>query len=168
VHIEALIGLGLQTAGEGRVSLPGLTAWRSERQVLIHLQERTFARPAGVELGLPGKAALESGYAVCLTSAEIAADNYNETKSRLDGSRVSGPFQLRPWRKEDAIRPVGRTEVYRVQSLLRRRRIPAWERVSWPVLEWHGHVVWVRGIGVCADWAAGPETRQAVVIAETG
>jgi tRNA(Ile)-lysidine synthetase-like protein len=61
---------------------------------------------------------------------------------------------LRTWQDGDAYRPRGSRERRTIQALLQSRRVPAWERCAWPVLEWHGQVVWARRFGVAAEYAA--------------
>jgi tRNA(Ile)-lysidine synthase len=154
-HLEALLKLARQRAGAGKLSLPGVRAWRSFHQVLIHPADRTFERPAGVELGVPGVAALEeAGARIRLRWAEPGAEAYNGTSERLGGAVAAGPFMLRTWQDGDAYQPRGSRERRTIQALLQSRRVPAWARCAWPVLEWRGRVVWAKQFGVEAEFAA--------------
>lgn len=154
-HLEALLKLARQRAGAGKLSLPGVRAWRSFHQVLIQPADRTIERPSGVELGVPGEAALEqAGIRIRLRRTEPGAEAYNEISERLDGALAPGPFMLRTWRDGDAYRPRGSRGRRTIQALLQSRRVAAWERCTWPVLEWHGQVVWARRFGVAAEFAA--------------
>ncbi|MGD0580632.1 MAG: tRNA lysidine(34) synthetase TilS, partial [Bryobacteraceae bacterium] len=154
-HLEALLELVRQRAGAGKVSLPGLRAWRSFHQVLIHPADTTFERPQGVELAVPGVAALEkAGPRIRLRRAEPGAEAYNGISERLDGALAARPFLLRTWQEGDAYRPRGSRQTRTIQALLQSRRVPAWERCAWPVLEWRGRIVWARQFGVAAECAA--------------
>ena len=154
-HLEALLKLARQRAGAGKLSLPGVRAWRSFHQVLIHPVDRTFERPSGVELAVPGVAALEpAGARIRLRRAEPGAEAYNGISERLDGALAPGPFMLRAWQDGDAYRPRGSKGRRTIQALLQSRRVPAWERCAWPVLEWRGRIVWARQFGVAAEFAA--------------
>ena len=154
-HLEALLKLARQRAGAGKLSLPGVRAWRSFHQVLIHPVDRRFERPPGVELCAPGEAELEQGgVRILLRHAEPGAGAYNGNSERLGGALAPGPFMLRTWQDGDAYRPRGSRDRRTIQALLQSRRVPAWERCAWPVLEWHGQVVWARRFGVAAEYAA--------------
>jgi tRNA(Ile)-lysidine synthetase-like protein len=61
---------------------------------------------------------------------------------------------LRTWQDGDAYQPRGSRERRTIQALLQSRRVPAWERCAWPVLEWHGQVVWAQQFGAAAEFAA--------------
>jgi tRNA(Ile)-lysidine synthase len=154
-HLEALLKLARQRGGAGKLSLPGLRAWRSFHQVLIHAVDRTFKRKSGVVLAAPGVAALEeAGVRIRLRRAEPGGEAYNEISERLDGTLVAGPFLLRAWQDGDVYRPRGSRQRHTIQALLQSHRVPAWERCAWPVLEWRGRVVWARQFGVAAECAA--------------
>jgi len=166
-HIDGLLRLVAQPEGNGRLSLPGLNAWRSFSQILLYEQVVTISQPEPVTLCVPGRAALDStGPEIEARRAEISADAYNEDSSWLDGSLAPGPFRLRPWRMGDRCGPAGQRRESSLHVFLQRRRIPAWERISWPVLEWQGQVVWARGLGVAIGWRAGSGCTHPIEIAE--
>jgi tRNA(Ile)-lysidine synthase len=166
-HLETLLALVRQRAGAGKASLPGVRAWRSFGQVLIHPADQAFGRPAEVELGVPGAAALEgAGTWITLRLTHPGAEAEMGKSDLLDGARASGPFVLREWRDGDAYRPLGIVRAQTLQALLQRRRVLAWERNAWPVLVWQGRIVWARKFGVAADYAAESGCRRAIEIAE--
>ena len=166
-HVDRLLSLVSQREGDGRLSLPRLSAWRSFSQILLHQGIAAFTRPEGVALTAPGAAALYAhGSLVRLSRAGNSAGAYNEQSSRLDGSLAPGPFWLRAWRAGDHCRPVGSEDERSVHSLLQQRKIPAWDRCGWPVLEWQGQVVWARGLGVAAGWCAGSGSANPIEIVE--
>lgn len=166
-HVDGLLRLVSQQEGDGRLSLPGLEAWRSFSQILLHQRFAPLSRPEAVVLEAPGSASLApGGPSVSATKAEISADAYNKDSSWLDGSLAPGPFRLRPWQVGDRCGPAGPRCDSSLHSLLQRRRIPAWDRIAWPVLEWQGQVVWARGIGVAVGWRAGSGSAYPIEITE--
>jgi tRNA(Ile)-lysidine synthase len=166
-QVDGLLRLVSQQEGDGRLSLPRLSAWRSFSQILLYQGLASFIRPEAVALAVPGAAALDShGPLVRLSRAGNCADAYNKESSRLDGSLAPGPFWLRAWRAGDHCRPAGGGGERSVHSLMQQWKIPAWDRCVWPVLEWQGQVVWVRGLGVAAGWCAGSGSANPIEIVE--
>ena len=166
-HIEALLQLVKQQRGEGKLSLPGLGAWRSFGKILLHLQNQRLERPDAVELKVPGAAVLErGGQAVRLRRTADVAGLYNGSRVWLDGAKAAGPFVLRPWQKGDAYHPKGRKRGYAIPELFQMERVEAWERLAWPVLEWRGEVIWCRKFGVAEGYEAGPECKFPIEITE--
>jgi tRNA(Ile)-lysidine synthase len=166
-QVDRLLSLVSQQEGDGRLSLPRLKAWRSFSQVLLYQEFASLARPEAVALAVPGSATLElNGPLIRVARAENRATTYNEECNRLNGSLAPGPFWLRPWQAGDRCRPVGERTEFSVHSLLQQRKIPAWDRFGWPVLEWQGQVVWARGLGVSAGWQAGSGSAYPIEIVE--
>jgi len=166
-QVDRLMRLVSQQEGDGRLSLPGLAAWRSFSQVLLHKRVVPFVKPEAVVLTAPGVASFDShGPSVHARKAEIPADAYNEDGRLLDGSLAPGPFWLRPWGAGDRCGLAEDGEDCSLHGLLQRRKIPAWDRIAWPVLEWQGQVVWARGFGVAVGWRAGPGSAYPIEIAE--
>jgi tRNA(Ile)-lysidine synthase len=166
-QVDRLLSLVAQQAGDGRLSLPQLKAWRSFSQILLYKGVVSFARPQPVELAVPGAAALEpNGPRVRLVGAGNGAGAYNEVSGRLESSLAPGPFWLRAWRAGDRCRPAGRGDEGSIHRLLQQLKVPAWDRFGWPVLEWQGQVVWARGLGVAADWCARPGSANPIEIVE--
>jgi tRNA(Ile)-lysidine synthase len=79
---------------------------------------------------------------------------------------TSGQLLLRNWRPGDRLQPAGRSRVYKLKRLLNAQGISRWKRNGWPVLASDGEVLWSRGFGVAAQFAATKETRTALVIDE--
>lgn len=166
-QVDRLLSLVAQPEGDGRLSLPRLKAWRSFSQVLLFDGVAPSSRPTAVALPVPGAASLDPrGPLVRLVRAENSAQAYNEGSIRLDGGLAPGPFCLRAWQAGDGCRPAGKHEECSVHNFLQRRKIPAWDRVGWPVLEWRGQVVWARGLGVAAGWCAGSGSANPIEIIE--
>jgi tRNA(Ile)-lysidine synthase len=79
---------------------------------------------------------------------------------------TSGQLLLRNWRAGDRLQPAGRSRVYKLKRLLNAQGVSRWERNGWPVLASDGAVLWSRGFGVAAQFAATKDTRTALVIDE--
>jgi tRNA(Ile)-lysidine synthase len=79
---------------------------------------------------------------------------------------TSGQLLLRNWRAGDRLQPAGRSRVYKLKRLLHAQGVSRWERNGWPVLASDGAVLWSRGFGVAAPFAATTDTRTALVIDE--
>ena len=166
-QVERLLSLVSQRKGDGRLSLPRLKAWRSFSQILLYKGVTSSYYPAPVELAVPGAAELEpNGPSVRLVRAGNGAGAYNEESGQLDGGLAPGPFCLRAWRAGDRCRAGEGEDEGSIHSLLQRLKVPAWDRIGWPVLEWQGEVVWARGLGVAAGWCAGPGSANPIGIVE--
>jgi tRNA(Ile)-lysidine synthase len=55
------------------------------------------------------------------------------------------PAKLRAHRAGDRVRLRYSQGLKRIKEVLERMQIPANQRPQWPVLEWQGEVVWMRG-----------------------
>jgi tRNA(Ile)-lysidine synthetase-like protein len=122
-----------------------------------------------VELPRQGTAAVdipEIGSRFCLKLIDwrAAPRETRELPGVLDRDLLSPPFRLRNWRPGDAYRPKGHAHMQKVKRLFREFRIAARERPRWPVLTSGGRVAWVLGLPAAAEYAAGPDTRSALVI----
>ena len=166
-HLDELAALAAKPEGDGRLSLPGLQAWRSFKRLLIHPAERTPRRPPDVKLEVPGTAVwAEGGSLIAARRARFDGAFYNEFSSLLDGATIAGPLLLRAWSGGDVFQETGRTGAVTLHSLFQKHSISAWERVSWPVLEWRGQIVWTRRFGAAAGWQAKAGSESAVKIDE--
>ncbi len=92
-----------------------------------------------------------------------------ETRERgavLDSARLRQPLVLRNWKPGDAMRPKGHQRVHTLARLLNEKAVSRWEKQKWPVLTSGEKVAWVRGLAEAEEFAAGPETRKAILISE--
>ncbi len=93
-------------------------------------------------------------------------ETYSEASGALDADQLGIPLVVRNWLPGDAYRPHGRGHVEKLKRLLLERRIAGKDRAAWPVLTSAGKPVWSEGLPVAAAFAAGPRTRQALLIGE--
>jgi tRNA(Ile)-lysidine synthetase-like protein len=102
------------------------------------------------------------------------AEPYATVVDELDWRQLCSPnevvsgLELRNWRPGDQYRRVGQTKPEKVKFFFQEARIPLWERRDWPIITYHGKIVWARRFGAAAEFATGPDTRSVLQVAETG
>jgi tRNA(Ile)-lysidine synthase len=89
-----------------------------------------------------------------------------ERRFALDRETLRQPLILRNWRPGDKLQPCGHRSAHKLKRLFSKKRVSRWERDGWPVLTSGGELVWARGFGAAAEFAAGERTRIALVITE--
>jgi hypothetical protein len=52
----------------------------------------------------------------------------------------------------------------KIKDLFQRRKIPSWERTSWPILTAGPTILWAWQFGPAADFVATPRSRQVLRI----
>lgn len=129
-HLDEVERLVLQPAGDGAVTLPGLTVTRS-------LDWLRLAGPAAPEYRYTEKVLLD-----------------------LDGDRLQGPLRVRAWQPGDRFQPEGHAEPLLVKNLFQTARIPLWQRKNWPIITDGVNVVWVYRFGTDAKLVASGNTRN--------
>jgi tRNA(Ile)-lysidine synthase len=90
----------------------------------------------------------------------------NVTGAVLDRERLRGPLMLRNWQPGDRMRPAGHQKRHKLARLLNELGISRWEKAGWPVLTCGNEIVWARGLGAAAEFAADLKTRKGVHISE--
>ena len=176
-HIAAVLELASSSEGHGRLQVPGLDIFRSfewlriGRPVAAGLEARQYRVPAPV----PGIArAPSANIAISLELVENLEPSgsldsvYNGQMGCLDGTRVTGPLELRNWRPGDQYRPVGSAGEAKIKTLFQQARVPIWERRHWPVLTDGDAIVWSRQFGPDARVAAGPGCRLLLKVEDVG
>lgn len=169
-HVERIRALLSQSEGSGRVQVPGVDVMRSFDWVRFappgsYSGERHFS----TLVEIPGQVSFPENDSVILLQVQNEDYRYNENVYCLDGDRVPGPLELRTWRPGDQYRPLGQgsgVAAVKLKTLFQEARIPLWERRTWPVLAMGDAIVWSRGFGASADFAATPETRRAFSVSE--
>jgi tRNA(Ile)-lysidine synthase len=181
-HVANVLEFALRGENGKRLQLPGGVEVRRDRDTL---QFRSTAAA-----GERGSAAIVYEHAIRLTGrgATVALPLLNcafrfrtidwlgergETSKKrwaVDCARLTqttaGQLLLRNWRAGDRLQPAGRSRVYKLKRLLNAQGVSRWERNGWPVLASDGAVLWSRGFGVAAQFAATKDTRTALVIDE--
>ena len=168
-HLEQIRRLTSAAEGHGRVQIPGVDVFRSFDQVRLAplsewggLETRNFS----LLLNIPGT------YEVPQTDTRFilrfrTCREYNEEElGWLDWDRTPRPLWLRNWRPGDRLRPRGAAGEEKLKSLFQARKVPLWQRRSWPVVASQEVIVWSRGFGAAAEFAAGQESRTILEILE--
>jgi tRNA(Ile)-lysidine synthase len=170
-HIEAIRALTASLEGSGRLQLPDLDIFRSFdwlRLGPIGLDSR-HERDFEVPLTVPGHVALPERGLFMDLELTTGADVYNKQKYNvLDWSRCAGSLALRNWRPGDRYRQPGKSGAEKIKSLFQEYRVPLWERRFWPVIASGETIVWTRRFGPAAEFAAGPDCGQLLLIREHG
>lgn len=179
-HVTRVLDLARKGTSGNRVELPGGLVVERVLERLI------FSTKAG-----PGRVAnrtVSYAYSANLrpegeTTVEIAEtgkrlrlklidwpprgrETCGEWTGALDADRVEAPLVVRNWLPGDAYRPCGRGHAEKLKRLLLEQRIAGKDRMGWPVLTSAGRLIWASGLPVAAEFAAGPETRRALLVGE--
>jgi tRNA(Ile)-lysidine synthase len=155
-HVEAILELAAADPGHGRLRLPGVDAVRSFDWIRL-------APPSPIQPVNPIPVAVPGVYPAPDGATRIRlefADRDDSTacanlRLELSGGRIPAPMELRGWRPGDHYRPVGQSSDQKVKDLFQKGRIPSWRRRFWPMLTSGGEILWARGFGAAADYAAG-------------
>ncbi len=167
-HVEAIRAMMRTREGSGRLQLPGLDVYRSFdwlRLAPIGFDSR-LERDFEIPLTVPGRT--EAPERLISIESELAAAPrvYKESEQGLDWDRCAGALLLRNWRPGDQFRARGRSAAEKIKTLFQEFRVPLWQRRTWPVIARGGSILWTRRFGVAEDFAAGPESRNILVIRE--
>jgi tRNA(Ile)-lysidine synthase len=177
-HVGSVLELARRGKNGTRLLLPGGVEVRREKETL------SFRGTAGPR-GTP-EAAIEYAHEIAIGAGERSVSipalmcafrfrqidwvrdrrETSETWSVADCARLEGPLALRNWRPGDRLQPAGSNRVHKLKRLLNEKGVSRWERNGWPVLTSGGEIIWARGLGVAAKYAANEETRTALLIDE--
>lgn len=166
-HDERLFELARGSRGEGGISLPGVAARRSFRQIRLGPPAETedYQRP----LPIPGRVELPGAVSLSVEPVRHAPESrYNTDDPGLDWMKVQGrTLVVRNWQPGDAYWPVGAPKVRKLKQLFEKARIPSWERAGWPMILCEGGIIWTRRFGPALDWAAAREAETVLRVSET-
>ena len=170
-HIDGVLRLARGASGSGRIQLPRLEICRSFDEIRFGgVLEGPYCIPANAPgvIQIPG-----TNRVICLElieNPETFGNSeyvYNGEMGFVDWERVSGSLELRSWMPGDRIQPMGSSGIKKFKTLFQSARVPAWERVRWPLLVDGDAIVWSRRFGPAAEYAAGPHSRAILRIRET-
>jgi tRNA(Ile)-lysidine synthase len=116
----------------------GVRAERSHRELRLSIQgvAAEKAGPVEVEIPVPGEG---EGLGV---RVRIAVSG---PQPSAGGRQLA---VLRNWRAGDRVHLRHSSGPRKVKEVLERMKVSGSERASWPVLEWNGRIVWMRGAAV--------------------
>ena len=167
-HVEAIRAMMATREGSGRIQLPDLDVYRSFDWLRLgpvgfdSRLERDFEAP----LLIPGRTHIPERMITIEIELIGKSDVYNDGEQGLDWDRHAGSLLLRNWRPGDQYQRRGRFVAEKIKTLFQEFRVPLWERRSWPVIVRGGSILWTRRFGVAREFAAGPESRNILMIRE--
>jgi tRNA(Ile)-lysidine synthase len=177
-HVERIVYMAHVEKGYDRVNIPGLDIRRSFDW--IRFARTGLDLPGDVDfllpLEVPGTVELPDGSArITLQVLEKpeTAQPYATVVNELDWQRLAGPngpltgLELRNWRSGDRYHRRGQSRERKIKFLFQEARVPLWERRNWPIITFNESIVWIRGFGVSAEFAAQPSTRVVLQVADS-
>ncbi len=176
-HLAGIMELAASAEGHGRLQIPGLDIFRSfdwlriALPALDNLESRNYRLPLRVPgtVQLPGQKSVVHVELFENTSlTETSEGVYNGCVGCLDWNRLSGSLEVRNWRPGDQYQPVGHSGAEKIKVLFHQARVPLWERRHWPLITMGEVILWARGFGPAAGFAAGPGSRPVLSIRESG
>jgi tRNA(Ile)-lysidine synthase len=182
-HIERILAMARSRNGHDRIQLPGLDVLRSFdwiRLSPILSRDRQGAVASGFDFSfavqppgaveLPGDSAritlqiLEKGERA--PACGTVVDELDWDLFRSPDRRPSS-LEVRNWRPGDQYQRVGQSRKQKIKMLFQKARIPLWERWNWPIVTYNGSIVWAKGFGAAAEFAAGPATPLVLAVVES-
>jgi tRNA(Ile)-lysidine synthase len=180
-HVEHMIQLLIGEDGGKRVELPDhIVAERTLDEIVFsrvpeapeHDHETAadsvsyryqVDRPAGGQATISIRELGTSFRLKVIDWSQRESDTKRENVA-LDADLVHFPLILRNWRPGDAYRPKGHRDERKMKQMLLASRVPARERLRWPVLESGGRIIWALRMPPSADFLVSSKTRVGLVI----
>ncbi len=162
--------LAAQSAGSGRVELPG--GWKVLRHYGVLRMEppsHTEAQWGPVKLMVPGKTVIPRlGVTVIITldsgvvKDKGAGPGKLPAKATLNAAMwAKRELWIRGVKAGDRMIPFGMKGSQKIQDILVNAKVPRSERSGVPVIECEGEILWVPGYRIAARWAiAQPDGRN--------
>jgi tRNA(Ile)-lysidine synthetase-like protein len=110
-----------------------------------------------------------AGAAVPPRRSSPAAGPKNVTLKAAELSlfRLPARLELRGWKPGDQYCPEGQIHGHKMKEMFQRTRVPSWRRQSWPIVGSGAKILWARGFGAAAEFAAGREAGPVLRVWET-
>src|SRR5579871_680775 len=152
--VERILDLAAQPHGKGKLELPGLLVVRSFDWLRFTPPGRA-SRPEPIHPKVPGRYPWPGGAArVCFEIAEGNCVRAGCASLKLSEGRLPAPMELRSWSAGDHYRPAGHSRDQKIKELFQEARIPSWRRDFWPIVASGSKILWARGFGAAAEFAA--------------
>ena len=152
--VERILDLAAHPHGKGKLELPGLVVIRSFDWLRITPPGRA-ALPEPIHPKVPGRYPWPGGAArVCFEIAEGNCARTGCASLKLSEGRLPAPMELRSWSAGDHYRPAGHSRDQKIKELFQAARIPSWRRQFWPIVASGSKILWARGFGAAAEFAA--------------
>jgi tRNA(Ile)-lysidine synthase len=122
----------------GKFDLPGgITVERSLREIRLTRSSVAPAPGPAYAFAIPGEVRAPE-YGVCLRAERVPAVGGLESAT------------LRPWKAGDRVTLRHSRGPKKVAEVLDRLHVVGGARINWPVVDWEGKIVWMRGVEVDA------------------
>lgn len=144
---EALRGLALTgRAGQKRELGEGLRGERTHRELRLTVAASVDARAGGEALStfpvpVPGESAAPD-FGLRIRIETLTPPGLENSSQHVSAAQAL----LRRWKPGDRVRVRHSASPRKVKEVLERLRITGTSRASWPVLEWNGRIIWMRGV----------------------
>jgi tRNA(Ile)-lysidine synthase len=133
---EQLLAMG--ESRPGKFELPGgITVERSLREIRLTRSSATPAPGPAYALPIPGEIRAPE-YGLCLRAEHAQA------------AFAGAAAVLRPWKAGDRVTLAHSRGPKKVAEVLDRLHVVGGSRKNWPVVDWEGRIVWMRGVEVDA------------------
>jgi tRNA(Ile)-lysidine synthase len=159
LHIERVLELAAQPAGDGRLRLPGLDIRRSFDWIRL-ASGAPRQDLAATQLAIPGVYAVTPNTALHLEVAPHPSRSSKDATlkaAELSLRRLPSVLELRGWKPGDHYRPEGQARDQKIKEMFQMERVPSWLRLSWPIVSSGDQIVWSRTFGAAAEFAASRE-----------
>lgn len=146
---------------------------RASRRETLTAEVRAERTPRELRIVREGAAGRAEAFPECelLVPGEVIAAAYGFRLIARVGGDAGGDFpaaRLRSHKAGDRVRLRYTVGPKRIKEVLERLQVPSGERKNWPVVEWQGEIVWMRGIEVeSAAGAASGLKIEMEVLSET-
>jgi tRNA(Ile)-lysidine synthase len=177
IHVASILQLARSGENGKSMAVPGGVEVRRERDTLlfraagnsrdavkaIEYEHEVATHVADVAVNIPP---LKCVFRFRTIDWVRQRSETSDTWAAVDCSKLKSPLTLRNWRPGDRLQPTGRGSIHKLKRLLNEKGVSRWDRNGWPVLLSDGEIIWARGFGEAAKYAASDETRTALVIEE--
>jgi tRNA(Ile)-lysidine synthase len=166
-HIQQILALAERSPG-GSLVLPDGLKVTAERTKLrfSHLAEEKSSQPFCYRITVPGEVRIPQlnynlRFRVVSEDEVLASERERCLTPKLSGTELI----IRNWQPGDRFWPLHSKSDKKVKELLKPNWVPPGQRALWPVAEYQGAIVWVRGLPVSRNFRLRDE-QSAVVVEE--
>ena len=143
VATESLRAMALSGKAGQKLELEhGLRAERTPRELRLAIGTAAGEEKADFEyeVGIPGE--IEApGFGL-----RVQIESSGELQGRDGESGGRKPVVLRNWRPGDRVRLRHTSGPRKIKEVLERLRVTGSDRAVWPVVEWDGRIIWMKGV----------------------
>jgi tRNA(Ile)-lysidine synthase len=151
-HIEALCALARTGPPNGRIALPG--GWLARRRygklLVVHGQKHNGVAPVfNISLALEGVTVIEEAgtafHSELVPRASMRMP-YDAAHAVFDAGGLNAGLSVRNFKPGDRIAPLGMSGSRKVKDVFIEHKLPAEQRLRFPIVLLEGHVAWLPGM----------------------